>query len=47
MDTDTIVKLSDGTYAVLHRSMTWGESMIIVLLAAMLFLQVYALWRQR
>jgi hypothetical protein len=42
--TDLLVLLPDGTYAVLHRSMTWGEVVIALLLLAILVLKVYELW---
>ena len=45
--TQQLYQLPDGSYAVLLRQMSWGETIIILLLAAMLFLQVYALWLQR
>ena len=42
--TDLLVRLPDGTYAVLHRSMTWGEAVIGLLLLALVILKVYELW---
>lgn len=42
-----IVTLPDGTYAVLSRSMTWGDMVIILLLVAMLVLQFYDIWRRQ
>lgn len=47
MSTDVYTLLPDGTYAVLHRSVTWGEGVIIILLVALVFLQVYALWTRK
>lgn len=44
MSTNHYIQLPDGTYAVVLRSMTWGEAVIILLLVAIVFLQVYALW---
>lgn len=39
-----LVQLPDGTWAVLHRSMTWGEAIISLLLVALVVLKVYELW---
>lgn len=41
------MQLPDGTFAVVERSITWGESVVILLLAALLFVELYKLWRQR
>lgn len=46
MDPNTVVTLPDGTIAVLARSMTWGDSIIILLLVALVFLEIYQLWRR-
>jgi len=45
MDTDQLIQLPDGTWAVLHRGMSWGEATIILLLVVLVFLQVYQVWR--
>lgn len=42
--TDLLIQLPDGSWAVLHRSMTWGEAVIIILLTALVLLKVYELW---
>lgn len=47
METAQLIQLPDGTWAVLERSITWGEAVIIMLLVALLFLKLYELWRQR
>jgi hypothetical protein len=44
MDTTIVIQLPDGTYALLSKSLTWGEAVIILLLVAIVFLQVYGLW---
>jgi hypothetical protein len=41
---EQIINLADGTQAVVIRSMTWGESVIILLLAALVILKVCELW---
>lgn len=41
-----LITLSDGTQAVILRSMTYGEATIILLLVALLFLKVVELWRK-
>lgn len=45
MDTLLYVQLPDGSWAVLERSMTWGDVVIILLLAALVFFEAYKLWR--
>jgi len=47
MDTSQLILLPDGTYAVLLRSMSYGEAAIILLLTALVLLKVYELWRQQ
>jgi hypothetical protein len=47
MDTTSLIQLPDGTWAVLNRSMDWGQVVIILLLVAMLVLQVFSLWQRR
>jgi hypothetical protein len=47
MDTTIYIQLPDGTYAAVLRSMTWGEAVIILLLVAIVFVQVYALWSRQ
>jgi hypothetical protein len=44
MSTTILIQLPDGTYAAINRSLTWGEAVIILLLVAIVFLQVYGLW---
>lgn len=46
VDTIQYVQLPDGTYAALIRSVTWGESIVILLLVALLFLQLYEAWKR-
>ena len=46
-ETQQLYQLPDGSYAILLRQMSWGDAIVILLLGAMLFLQVYALWLQR
>lgn len=45
--TDLLIQLPDGTYAVLHRGMTWGEAVIIILLTALVLLRIYEVWSSR
>lgn len=47
LDTLQYVQLPDGTWAAVERSITWGESVVILLLAALVFLELYRLWRQK
>lgn len=42
-----LITLPDGTQALLQRSMSWGEAVIILLLTALVFLKVYELWARR
>ena len=42
-----VIILPDGSVAVLSRTMTWGDIVIILLLVALLFLELYKLWRTR
>jgi hypothetical protein len=42
-----LVLLPDGTYALIERSMSWGEATIIILLATLVFVELYKLWRHR
>lgn len=44
METAQYIQLPDGTYAALERSMSYGDAVLILILVALLFLQVYALW---
>lgn len=44
---DELINLPDGTYAVIHHSMTWGEAVIGLLLLALVVLKVYELWSHR
>jgi ABC-type nickel/cobalt efflux system permease component RcnA len=44
--TSEIITLPDGTQGAILRSMDYGDAVIILLLAALLFLRVYELWRQ-
>jgi hypothetical protein len=44
METAQLIQLPDGTYAAVVRSATYGELTVILILVALLFLQVYALW---
>jgi hypothetical protein len=46
-DTIQLIQLPDGTWAAVSRSMTYGEAAIIVLLAALVLIKLYELWRQR
>lgn len=41
-----LITLPDGTYAALIRAMDYGDVVIILLLVAIVFLQVYSLWRR-
>ena len=41
---EQIITLPDGSQAVIIRSMTWGEAVIILLLTALVVLKVYELW---
>jgi hypothetical protein len=41
-----LITLPDGTQAMLIRSLTWGEGVIILLLTALLFLALYREWRE-
>lgn len=45
-DTETIIwyLLPDGTYAIVRQEMTYGDAIIILLLIALLFLEIYKLW---
>lgn len=47
MSGDQYTQLPDGTWAVLHQSLDWGQIVIILLLVAMLFIQIVTLWQQR
>jgi hypothetical protein len=47
VDTTQYIVLPDGTYAALDRSMTYGDVVTILLLVAVMFLLVVAIWRQR
>lgn len=51
MITDTLTMtyylFTDGTYGIVHHSMSFGEAVIILLLTAIVFLQVVNLWMQR
>lgn len=40
------ITLPDATTATVLRSMSWGEIVIILLLVALVFIEVYKLWRQ-
>lgn len=42
-----VITLPDGSVAVLIRSMTWGEAVIILLLVALVVLRVYEFWARR
>ncbi len=44
--TSEIITLPDGTHAAIMRSMDYGDAVIILILAALLFLRIYELWRQ-
>lgn len=44
---DELILLPDGTHAVIHRSMTYGEAVIALLLLALVVLKVYELWSNR
>ena len=46
MDTTTYIRLPDGTWAELHRSMDYGEVVIILILVAFLVFYVYDLWKR-
>lgn len=47
METTQLVQLPDGSWAALSRVVTWGDSVIILLLAALVILKAYELWRQK
>lgn len=47
MDTSQLVQLPDGSLALIQRTMTFGEATLILLVAALLFLELYKLWRNR
>lgn len=44
METTTYIRLPDGTWAALSRTMTWGDIVVILLLVALLVLYIYDLW---
>lgn len=46
MDTSQLVLLPDGTYALISRTMTWGEATIILLLAVLVLIELYKLWHR-
>jgi hypothetical protein len=43
-DTAYFIQLPDGSFAVLHRAMDWGQVVIILLLVGIFFVQLYTLW---
>jgi hypothetical protein len=43
---ETVVTLPNGTQAALVRTMDYGDVIVILLLVAIVFLQLYSLWRQ-
>jgi len=47
VETTQYILLPDGSYAALDRSMTYGDVVTILLLVAVVFLLVVAIWRQR
>lgn len=47
MGTTQLIQLPDGTWALVDRSLSYGEAAIIILLAAIVFIEVYKLWRER
>ena len=47
MDTTQLVLLPDGTYALIERSMTWGEATLILLLAMIVLIELYKLWHRK
>lgn len=42
--TQQFITLPDGTQAVLIRSLTWGEAVIILLFVALVFFKVLEMW---
>lgn len=46
MDTDLLVQLPDGTWAVVHQAMSWGDIVILLVLVALLMLYIYDLWNR-
>jgi hypothetical protein len=46
MDTTQYIQLPDGSYAALSRTMSYGDVVIVLLLVAVVFLQVYSTWRR-
>jgi hypothetical protein len=47
MDTTQLVALPDGTYALISRSMSWGEATIILLLVMIVLIELYKLWHRK
>lgn len=45
MDTFQYVQLPDGSWAAVERIVSWGDAVIILLLAALVGLELYQLWR--
>lgn len=41
---DQYILLPDGTWALVHRGIDWGELAILIILVALLFLKLYELW---
>ena len=47
MDTSQYIQLPDGSYAMIARTMSWGEATLILLVSVLVFLELYKLWRSR
>jgi hypothetical protein len=47
METSQLVALPDGTYALIERSVTWGDATIILLLAMIVLIELYTLWHRK
>ena len=47
MDTSQLVQLPDGSFALVERTMSYGEATLILLVAALVFIELYKLWRDR
>lgn len=42
-----LIRLADGSYAAIIRSLSYGDAVLILLLTAILFLQGFELWSRR
>lgn len=43
---ETVYRFADGSSAVVLHQATWGEIVIALLLMAILFIELYRLWRE-